>query len=119
MPGRAFCRQCNQDHDRPVGRNCRRKVGDAAVTTVSVRGEPVVSDNALPSTSAAPASDVNLLILQKLTGIDDKLVSLENRVKVTETVLADRTTNLESPAVLPGTSSVSKKSVKYCFKCGH
>ena len=71
-------------------------VGDAAVNSVSVREQTQVSDNMVlaPSTSSASSSGMNSLILQKLTGIGDKLVLLETRVKQTETVLTGRTTNL-------------------------
>ena len=53
---------------------------------------------------------VNSLILQKLTGIDDKLVSLESRVQRTETVLADRTTHPVPSTVLPNSNSQNNSS---------
>ena len=56
-PQKVFCRQCNDDHPRPVGRNCKRgrQVGDAIVTAVSVPG-PSTSDN---TASALSSSDAN------------------------------------------------------------
>ena len=84
-PNKVFCRVCNVDHPRPVGRNCRRKVGDAAVTVTSVSG-PSQSDN-----NASQSSNMSL-VLAKLTAIDNKIDSLDDRVRHTEAALADRTT---------------------------
>ena len=71
-PNKVFCRVCNYDHPRPVGRNCKRKVGDAAATVGSVSG-PSQNTNLTAAATATPSSDM-AIILSKLTSIDLKLV---------------------------------------------
>ena len=93
MPaGKPYCRVCKENHDRPVGRNCRRaQVGDAVATSVSVSGPA----QATPLLSSG--NDIGSEILRKLTSIDSKVESLERRVTETETNLASRTTDLPAP----------------------
>ena len=74
-PNKVYCRACNYDHPRPVGRNCKRKVGDAAVTVGSVSG-PSQDNSNLVTATVTPSSDM-AMILSKLTSIDDKVVSLD------------------------------------------
>ena len=96
---------------RPVGRKCtKQKVGDTTAMAVSVSD---MSDNAVPSVSTSSKAslvgntDFNLLLLNKLTSIDEKLVSLDGRVKKTETAIADRTTDPEASPAMPSSSTAS------------
>ena len=111
MPVKAFCRSCDEQHERPVGRKCKKqKVGDTTATAVSVSD---VSDNAVASVSntSQPSTvgnvDFNSLLLNKLTSIDEKLVSLDGRVKKTETAIADRTTDPEASPAMPSSNTAS------------
>ena len=91
-PAKAFCRQCNEQHSRPVGRNCRKnKVGDAAAMDVSVI-EP--AQQLLSAVPQINQNAVNTQILEKLSAISSQISSLDGRVTMAETALADRTTDL-------------------------
>ena len=74
-----FCRVCNFDHPRPVGRNC--KPSAAATSAVSHQGPPVSQDlTANPQVSASVQSfapDVASAILAKLDSIDQRVASNE------------------------------------------
>ena len=60
-------------------------LGNTAVTVASVSGPSQLDNN------ASQPSDMSL-VLAKITAIDNKLVSLDDRVRHIETTLADRTT---------------------------
>ena len=70
-PVKVFCRACQEDHPRPVGRNCKRQqqVGDAAVTVGQTVGpsQPSVSVQSTANAATDVAvSDVNMHILSAL-----------------------------------------------------
>ena len=114
MPATAFCRSCDKNHVRPVGRNCKRvKVGDATATAVSVSGPSIPTVTAQPiATPSALQSDKDTLILQTLTNISEKLNSLDGRVRQTESALADRTTLPSGPSnSLPVENEVQNSNV--------
>ena len=99
MPATAFCRSCDKSHVRPVGRNCKKaKVGNATAMAVSVSGPSIPTVTATP-TATNRVSDKDDLILQTLTSINEKLNSLDGRVRQTESALADRTTHLSGPSI--------------------
>ena len=108
-----FCRSCNIDHPRPVGRNCKREKPSSNVTnTISVQAPtvsqnlnasaasavayqaPSVSQNANAITVQAPVPaqsftpDIANTILAKLTHVTDKLDSIDQRVASNEKALA-------------------------------
>ena len=115
MPAKTFCRVWNKDHERPVGRNCRKqRIGETTALAVSVSDSsdmsvnalPVVQNTAIPATSATGSTiDISALLLQKLASIDSKLTSLDGRVTQTETALADRTTDPSVPPVAATSST--------------
>ena len=103
MPaGLAYCRKCDENHSRPVGRNCTRiqQVGDVAATVGSVSGPAQANVNAHPTVTASIStpinSDVGSMILSKLSNIFEQIDSLDGRVRITEAALADKTTNQAS-----------------------
>ena len=112
----AFCRSCNEEHSRPVGRNCRRnKVGDAAVTEVSV------AQHVQPALSATPVvgqDAINSSILEKLSAISNQLSSLDGRVRATETSLAGRTTDLVTPTSATVVASTATSTAQNSYATG-
>ena len=88
MPaGTTFCRSCEMQHGRPVGRNCKRqKVSTAAAIAPSVPGP-------LNPTGTATQEEVNYQILTKLTTLHQRFDSLDEKVRDTERAVADRITH--------------------------
>ena len=95
MPKEVFCHQSETEHARPVERNCKRgrQVSGSSTNEVSAPG-PSQSD----TSSSGLNSDIGDKILNKLTAINDQMVSLEGRVRLTEATLANRTTDRPMPS---------------------
>ena len=90
MPAKAkvYCRSCDVQHERPVGRNCVRKaqVGEVAATAGSTSGPSHTS------TSNPPDSATDL-ILSRLSDIQGQFTSMDERVRKMEAAVAGRTTD--------------------------
>ena len=109
----AYCRSCNFNHARPVGRNCRRTPGAGATSNPSIHNAPV--QNTVPVTatlshvgapsvenlnatqathSNATNSNINPQVadrlLAKLDSVVEKIDSIDRRVASNERALADR-----------------------------
>ena len=106
-PSQAFCRQCEETHSRPVGRNCKRRraqVSDAADMFVNISGPSQSLASAAPTN---PTSDVSALLLSKLTAIQGQLDSMDVRIRNNETALSDRTTERAASALVNSTPGPS------------
>ena len=95
MPAKPYCRTCDINHERPVGRNCARRaqVGEVAATAGSISGPSLSVSNANP-----PDLTASNLILNKLTSIQGQLTSMDERVRKNEAALAGRTTDRAASA---------------------
>ena len=108
MPAKAFCRVCDVDHVRPVGRKCRRRraqVGDVSANPLDASG-PANSDQVEQGASANLSNEVSNAILTQLTSISARLDSMDERVRSNETALADKSAERATVPV-PGAANAS------------